>query len=117
MDDDTRMLKALDRVLVEEGASVICAELAMDAFQILAKRPAEFNLLITDLRMPFVRGERIVQVVHEILPKLPILVLTAYGGPEAEAECMRQGAVALLEKPLDASRLLEVASKILGERN
>ena len=112
MDDDARMLKALEKVLSQEGASVTCAELAMDAFRILAKRPGEFSLIITDLRMPFVRGERVVHVIHEILPQLPIIVLTAFGGPEVEEECRRQGAVAFLEKPLDTPRLLEVVGKI-----
>jgi DNA-binding NtrC family response regulator len=112
IDDDARMLKALERVLSQEGAAVTCAELAMDAFKILATRPGEFNLIITDLRMPFVRGERVVRIIHEILPQLPVIVLTAFGGPEIEAECAHQGAVAFLEKPLDASRLLEVVGKI-----
>jgi FixJ family two-component response regulator len=64
--------------------------------------------------MPFVPGERAIRVVHEILPQLPIMVLTAFGGPEVEAECIRQGAVAFLEKPLDTSRLLQVLVKIFS---
>jgi DNA-binding NtrC family response regulator len=115
VDDDARMLKALEKVLSEEGAAVTCAELAMDAFKILAARPGEFNLIITDLRMPFVRGERVVHVVHEILPQLPIIVLTAFGGPEVEAECVREGAVAFLEKPLDTTHLLEVIGRIFDK--
>jgi two-component system response regulator FlrC len=114
LDDDARMLKALEKVLSGEGVAVTCAELAMDALKILAVRPEEFNLFITDLRMPFVPGERAIRVVHEILPQLPIMVLTAFGGPEVEAECIRQGAVAFLEKPLDTSRLLQVLVKIFS---
>jgi DNA-binding NtrC family response regulator len=112
VDDDARMLKALEKVLSQEGASVTCAELAMDAFNAVAARAGEFNLIITDLRMPSVRGERVVQVIHEILPYMPIVVLTAFGGPEVEAACLRQGAVAFLEKPLDTIHLLEVIKQI-----
>jgi len=116
IDDDARMLKALEKVLADEGATVTCAELAMDAFKILAVRSADFNLVITDLGLPFVRGERAIRIIHEILPELPILVLTAFGGPEVKAECMRQGAVALLEKPLDTKRLLEATSQIFDAK-
>ena len=112
VDDDARMLRALEKVLTQEGASVTCVEVATDAFKILAARAGQFNLVITDLRMPFVPGERAIRIIHEILPELPILVLTAFGGPEVEAECARQGAVAFLEKPLDTIHLLEVMSQI-----
>lgn len=112
VDDDERMLKVLEKVFTQEGATVTCAEVATDAFKILTAHSGKFNLVITDLRMPFVRGERAIFIIHEILPELPILVLTAFGGPEVEAECIRKGAVALLEKPLDTLRLLDMISQI-----
>lgn len=112
IDDDVRMLHALERVFSQEGASVTCVDIAVDAFKILTARPQKFNLLITDLRMPFVSGTKTVQIVHQILPKLPIIVLTAFGGPEVKAECLGHGATAFLEKPIDASHLLQVVTKI-----
>lgn len=114
VDDDLRMLHALDKVFTGEGARVTCFDEAVDAFKILAARPGKFNLLITDLRMPFVSGVRTVSIVHDVLPKLPIIVLTAFGDPDAKTECMRKGATAFLEKPIEASHLLDVVGRILG---
>jgi DNA-binding NtrC family response regulator len=115
VDDDARLLKALEKVLTQEGATVTCAEFATDAFKILAARSGQFNLVITDLRMPFVSGERAICIIHEILPELPIIVLTAYGDAEVKAECLRKGAAAFLEKPLDTIHLLDVIRHIFDK--
>jgi DNA-binding NtrC family response regulator len=116
IDDDVRMLHALEKVFMQEGASVTCFDLAVDAFKLLAARPGKFNLLITDFRMPFVSGAKTVSIVHNVLPELPIIVLTAFGDPETKTECLRKGATAFLEKPVEASHLLEVVAKMLNSQ-
>ena len=47
-----------------------------------------------------------VYAIHKMLPELPIIVLTAFGSPDVKAECLRQGAAAFVEKPLDTPQLL-----------
>jgi DNA-binding NtrC family response regulator len=113
IDDDVRMLQALEKVLAKEGATVSCHDLAVDAFRILATFPEKFNLLITDLRMPFVSGAKTVTIVHDVLPQLPIIVLTAYGAPDIKTECLSKGATAFVEKPVEASYLIELVAKVL----
>jgi len=114
VDDDARMLRALDRVLTGEGAVVTCAEWAGDAIDILTERRKRIDLVITDLRMPFVSGLTAVYAIHKIHPKLPVIVLTAFGGPDVKAECFRQGAAAFLEKPLDTPQLLNVVEGVFA---
>ena len=116
VDDDTRMLRALDKVLSGEGAVVTCTEWAGDAIELLSERQVRIDLVITDLRMPFVSGMTAVYAIHKIFPKLPIIVLTAFGSPDVRAECLRQGASAFLEKPLDTPQLLDVVEKVLAPR-
>ena len=116
VDDDVRLLRALGKVLSDEGAATTCVEWADDAFRILTARPKKFDLVITDFRMPFVSGLQVMQTLREILPKLPIMVLTAYGGPDVQSECMRQGAAAFLEKPVDADQLLATISNLFTSR-
>ena len=114
VDDDQRMLRALNKVLAGEGASVTPAQWAGDALDFLTGRQARIDLVITDLRMPFVSGMTVVFAIHKIFPGLPIIVLTAFGGPDVKAECLRQGAAAFLEKPLNTAELLEVIEKIFA---
>ena len=112
IDDDEGMLRALDRVLTGEGASVTRASWAGDAVDILTNRDQQFDLVITDLRMPFVTGLTVVYAVHKIYPSLPVIVLTAFGSPDVENECFRQGAAAFLEKPLNTAELLAAVQKV-----
>jgi DNA-binding NtrC family response regulator len=116
VDDDQRMLRALDKVLTGEGASVTAAQWAGDALDFLTARQTRIDLVITDLRMPFVSGMTVVYAIHEIFPALPIIVLTAFGSPDVEAECLRQGAAAFLEKPLNTSELLEVIKRVFASQ-
>ncbi len=112
VDDDARMLRALKKVLTSEGAVITCAEWAGDAIDILKGRKKRIDLVITDLRMPFVSGMTAVYAIHKVFPELPIIVLTAFGSPDVKAECLRQGATAFLEKPLDTPQLLDVIQRI-----
>ena len=112
IDDDIRMLRALKKVLAGEGCTVNCVTWVVDAVEFLTERKMQFDLVITDLRLPFVTGITGVYAIHKMLPQLPIIVLTAFGSPDVEAECLRQGARAFLEKPLDITHLLGVIEEI-----
>ena len=117
VDDDARMLRALDKVLTGEGCVVSCANWAGDAIETLTERKIPVDLVITDLRMPFVTGITAVYAIHKMLPDLPVIVLTAFGSPDVKAECFRQGAVAFLEKPLDTLELMEVIGKVFASQS
>ena len=114
VDDDKRWLRALNRVLTNEGATVTDAQWAGDVLDTLTARKIRFDLLITDLRMPFVSGLTVVYSVRRMFPTLPIIVLTAFGSPDVKAECLRLGAAAFLEKPLDTAALLEVIEEVFA---
>jgi DNA-binding NtrC family response regulator len=114
IDDDDRWLRALDKVLTGEGAVVTGARWAGDVLDILTARKIQFDLLITDLRMPFVSGLTMVYSVRKMFPALPIIVLTAFGSPYVKAECLSQGAAAFLEKPLDTTALLGVIEGVFA---
>lgn len=117
IEDDSRMLAALDKTLSNEGADVTCEVWAGDVFKILNGLQKRFDLVITDLNMPFVSGLMAVGGIHRVFPKLPIIVLTAFGSADVKRACLREGASAFLEKPLDTSQLLEAIEKVLDSQN
>ena len=114
VDDDASMLRALQKVLHGEGAGVTCVAGAEDAIELLTRRQEKIDLVITDLRLPFVTGATLVYAVHQIFPALPVIVLTAFGGPDVKAACHEQGAAAFLEKPLDTAQLLAAIERALA---
>ena len=72
----------------------------------LDENQGRFDLIITDLRMPILKGESVLRAVKAALPEVPVIVITAFGSPEKQAECRKDGAAAFLEKPLDTLQLL-----------
>ena len=114
IDDDQAMLRALGKVLGGEGAVVTTACHAGEAVLHLTNRRERFDLVITDLRMPVVGGSTILGMVADAFPQLPVIILTAFGKPELEAECLGKGAAAFLEKPLDTPRLLAVIEEVFS---
>lgn len=113
VDDDPGLLRALEKVLIGEGCTVTCASWAAEAMEQLADRNNRFDLIITDLRMPFVKGNTILHAAKVVFPAVPVIIITAFGSPEMKEECLAQGAAAFLEKPLDAPRLIGVIESVL----
>ena len=119
IDDDAGLLRALNKVLSGEGATVTAADWAGDGIEILSRREKYFDLVITDLQMPFVNGLTIVSTVHQFFPTLPVVVLTAFANPEIRTACLEQHAVAFLEKPMGSQELiaaLEAALRVTATK-
>ena len=116
VDDDAAMLRALQKVLTAEGASVATASWAGEIMVRLDENQGRVDLVITDLRMPILNGQSVLRAVKAALPEVPVIVITAFGSPEKRAECWRDGTAGFLEKPLDTPQLLAVIDKVISAR-
>jgi DNA-binding NtrC family response regulator len=106
VDDDPAMLRALSKILSGEGATIREAGCAEDALKHLVQGQERFDLVITDLRMPNSGGKAVLEGVKAALPKVPVIIITAFGSPELRNQCLIQGAAAFVEKPVDSAALL-----------
>ena len=113
IDDDSGMLRAMTKVLTNEGMRVTGLSDPTAVATTLAASEPRFDVVITDLRMPVFSG-RGVLALASALPKLPVIIITAFGGPEVEAQALQLGAFAFLEKPVAASELVDVVKRAIG---
>jgi CheY-like chemotaxis protein len=113
VDDDLGMLRAMTRVLSKEGMRVTGVSDPTVVVAKLMESESRFDLVITDLRMPMFSG-RGVLALASALPKLPVIIITAFGGPDAEAQAIPLGAFAFLEKPVAAAELIDVVKACPG---
>jgi len=113
VDDDPGMLRAMTKVLANEGMQVTGVSDPRVVVKELAGSEKRFDLVITDLRMPMFSG-RGVLALASALPELPVIIITAFGGPDVEAQALRLGAFAFLEKPVAAAQLIEVVRRALA---
>jgi DNA-binding NtrC family response regulator len=113
VDDDPGMLRAMTKLLASEGMQVTGVSDPVVVVKKLADSEKRFDLLITDLRMPMFSG-RGVLALASALPELPVIILTAFGGPDVQAQALRLGAFAFLEKPVAAPQLIDVVKRALA---
>ncbi len=112
VDDDPGMLRAMSKVLAGEGMQVTGVSDPVAVVKKLADSEKRFDVVITDLRMPMFSG-RGVLALASALPELPVIIITAFGGPDVETQALRLGAFAFLEKPVAAAQLIEVVRRAL----
>jgi DNA-binding NtrC family response regulator len=70
-----------------------------------------FDVVITDLKMPGLSGLELVEQLHATKPKLPIILMTAFGTTETAIEATKRGAYDYLLKPFDMAELLHLVAK------
>ncbi len=114
VDDDELMRSFLSSVLREEGYGI---EEARNGTEGLAKLPgSDFELVITDLRMPDMSGLALMQEGKKTRPDVRWIIVTAYGSIGSAVEAMKAGASDYLTKPFrDPDELRHVIGRVLRE--
>jgi CheY-like chemotaxis protein len=82
VDDDPVMLKTLSETLALDGHGVTIAgggQAGIDALQAARSGGHAFDVVITDLGMPYVDGRRVAAAAKEIDPDMPVIMLTGWG--------------------------------------
>ena len=114
VDDDPGMLRAMMKVLAKEGMRVTGLSDPTAVVTTLSESEPRFDVVITDLRMPTFSGRGVLALAGA-LPKLPVIIITAFGGRDVEAEALQLGAFAFLEKPIAATELVDVVKRALED--
>ena len=76
---------------------------------------SEYDLVITDLKMPGMDGLSVIRAVRKLSPYLPIVIITGYSTEASAIEAINLGVQGYLLKPFRVPRILEVTAKALGE--
>jgi nitrogen regulation protein NR(I) len=109
IEDDPGIRDTVQRVLAEEGHEVSVEERGDEG---LARASREsFNVVITDLRLPGLSGLDLVRQLRTVQPRLPIILVTAFGTTETAIEATKSGAFDYLLKPFNMPALLELVRK------
>ncbi len=114
-EDDFMMIKAIEHKLHREGYQV---EVANDGRVASEKiKAAEFDLIITDLLMPFTGGLELINLTRNELGKTtPIIVLSKVGNEETIIEAFKLGADDYLTKPFSPNELSIRVKRFLLKR-
>ena len=112
LDDEECVRKAVIRLLQAAGhpaRGFACGRDFLESWHF--DRP---DCLVLDLQMPDLSGTQVQKALNEAGAQFPVIIITAHDSPNAREECMREGAVAYLCKPLDEHLLFTALTLALG---
>jgi DNA-binding response OmpR family regulator len=115
VDDEEPILFAMGEYFTTKGYEVDCARETHEAEALLAEH--DYALAILDLRLTGTQGAEgldVIELVRARSPQTRIILLTAYGSREIEAEARRRGADAFLHKPKPLSEVARIASGLMA---
>jgi len=115
VEDDREMARFLTELLCEEGYEV---EIANDGSSALERhKRGKFDLTITDLMMPGMKGTELVSRLKAMDPDHPVLLITAFGTIESAVEAMHAGALNYITKPFRSEEILLHVRRALEQKN
>jgi len=111
VDDEPIVIKSCEKILKAEGYNIGIATNGQDAINILQDK--DYDLVITDLKMPEVDGIDLIKWIRSSKPQTGIIVITGYPSQETIKDALDLGIVDYLPKPFTPAILIDVASKAI----
>ncbi len=116
VENDAALRETLVETLQLARYSVEAAENGQQALECLEANE-DISLLISDDQIKPMDGHELLKQARERWPKLPIILMTAYGTIENAVEAIRDGANEYLVKPFEADTLIDVLAQYIHPKN
>ena len=114
VDDEAVIRDGLKRIL--EGESFVVEACSSGYSAIEAMQKNDFDLIITDLKMPGMSGIEVLKSVRTLQPHIPVILITGYVAVDTAVEAMKNGAADYISKPFVPTLLLEKVRYALSQR-
>jgi DNA-binding NtrC family response regulator len=111
VEDEAKMQRILE-VNLRERYNVLLASNGKEALDIV--KGNDVNLILTDMKMPVKDGLSLLHDVKELVPDIPVILITAYGTIESAVQAMKEGAYDYILKPLKMDEIEIVIEKALA---
>ncbi len=117
IDDDVKILELTQQTLELAGYQVSVFDDSLSALKDFKKNKTKYDLVITDLTMPNLTGDKLASKILKIEPKIPILILTGFSGNLTEDYINSIGIKAVLDKPVQYDELTGKVRQILNNHS
>jgi PAS domain S-box-containing protein len=115
VDDEKPLREILMKALDHLGYRVTATGDPREALTRFAEAPDSFDLVITDMTMPKLTGDRLIEEILSIRPGLPVIICTGYSDQLSETRVREIGARALLMKPFEIGALAQKVREVLDK--
>ncbi|HJV66619.1 MAG TPA: response regulator, partial [Geomonas sp.] len=104
VDNEEGLCRMMEAVLSDNGYAVTAYIRSFEAAE--AFQAGQYDLLVTDIKMPGMDGLELLQKVKQKDPGIPVIMVTAYATVEMSIQALRKGAYDMLTKPFEPEELL-----------
>ncbi|MCU0603319.1 MAG: response regulator [Desulfobacterales bacterium] len=111
IDDERIVIDSVTKILKEERIDVEATLSGRQGLEMALKK--DYDLVLTDLRMPDIGGMRVLRDLKRAKPNLPVVMITGYATVPSAVQAMKLGAAEILEKPFSPDGLVAVVQKAL----
>ncbi len=116
VDDEPQIIKMLSQMLAYLGYRVTSCTGSLEALEIFRNTPDQFDLLITDLTMPEMTGEKLAQKVKGIKPELPVILCTGFSESMTKEKADAMGINALIFKPVVKNEMAKTIRAVIEKQ-
>jgi CheY-like chemotaxis protein len=116
IDDEPALTDLGKQMLIKLGYEVVTRSNSVEALELFRINPGLFDLVITDMTMPNMTGDRLAKELMKIRPDIPIILCTGYSARISKQNAKELGINAFAMKPLVMQDLAIIVRKVLDER-
>ncbi|AXF21111.1 nitrogen regulation protein NR(I) [Burkholderia pyrrocinia] len=113
VDDDQSIRWVLEKALARDSFATKSFANVRDALAALDHETPQ--VLVSDIRMPGGSGLELLQAMHERLPGLPVIIMTAFSDLDSAVAAFQGGAFEYLAKPFDVDKAVELIRRAVEE--
>lgn len=117
VDDEGAMVNLNQQRLERLGYTVVPKTDPLEALDFFHANPDQIDLVITDMTMPRMTGDRLTQEILNIRPDMPIILCTGYSNRISEERAKEIGIRKYIEKPIEMENLARTVREVLDGRN
>ncbi|HUU39814.1 MAG TPA: response regulator [Desulfatiglandales bacterium] len=111
IDDEQVVLDSVSKILADENYEVDVSLSGREGLNRAIEK--EYDIVLTDIRMPDIGGMRVLRDVKRAKPSLPVVIITGYATVKSAVQAMRLGAADYVEKPFTPDQLVESVTSAL----
>ena len=116
VDDEVQILKALERMFLETNYEITTAESGTDALKLMES--TEFDMIISDMRMPIMDGYELLTIVKEKYPKMIRIILSGYAEEKSMFRALLHNLAKMyIFKPWNNNDFLKNVEKLFDDEN
>jgi CheY-like chemotaxis protein len=116
IDDEPAIMKMAKQTLESLGYDVTSRASSIEALELFKKKKDRFDLVITDMTMPHMTGEKLAEELMQLRLDIPVILCTGFSSRIDEQKALAIGIRAFISKPFIKRELAEAIRKVLDEK-